>query len=78
MQSKKLKWMNGKNILLSFFLAFAPKLNWPFFRYQEKLRVHALRVMAVVEKTMHRLDSEQRAIEVFDAFFSITLCVYLN
>ncbi len=32
--------------------------------YQEKLRVHALRVMAVVEKTMHRLDSEEKAAQV--------------
>ena len=31
------------------------------FRYREKLRVHALRVMAVVEKTMHRLNSETKA-----------------
>ena len=31
------------------------------FRYREKLRVHALRVMAVVEKTIHRLNSETKA-----------------
>jgi len=35
-----------------------------YFRYQEKLRVHALRVMAVVEKTMHRLDCEEKAAKV--------------
>ncbi len=34
------------------------------FRYQEKLRVHALRVMAVVEKTMHRIDAEDKAAKV--------------
>ena len=32
--------------------------------YQEKLRDHALRVMAVVEKTMHRLDREEKAAQV--------------
>ena len=32
--------------------------------YQEKLRVHALRVMGVVEKTMHRLDTEEKAASV--------------
>ena len=31
------------------------------FRYREKLRVHALRVMAVVEKTIHRLNEETKA-----------------
>ena len=30
-------------------------------RYREKLKVHAMRVMAVVEKTIHRLDDEVRA-----------------
>ncbi len=38
--------------------------NFYLFRYQEKLRVHSLRVMAVVEKTMHRLDCEDRAAKV--------------
>lgn len=29
--------------------------------YRENLKVHAIRVMAVIEKTMHRLDDEKRA-----------------
>ena len=32
--------------------------------YQEKLRYHALRVMAVVEKTINRLDNEEKAAQV--------------
>ena len=34
------------------------------FRYQEKLRVHALRVMAVVEKILNRIDCEENAAKV--------------
>ncbi len=34
------------------------------FRYREKLKVHALRVMALVEKTMHRLSNEIKAGQV--------------
>ena len=34
------------------------------FRYQEKLRVHALRVMAVVEKLLNRIDCEENAAKV--------------
>ncbi len=33
-------------------------------RYRENLKVHAIRVMAVIEKTMHRLDDEKRAATV--------------
>ncbi len=35
-----------------------------FFRYQEKLRVHSLRVMFVVEKTLNRIDNEENAAKV--------------
>jgi hypothetical protein len=37
-------------------------------RYREKLRVHALRVMSVVEKTMHRLDSHQRCLRMLKVY----------
>ena len=42
------------------------KCNSVYFicRYQEKLRVHALRVMAVVEKTLNRIDNEASAAKV--------------
>ena len=30
-------------------------------RYQENLKVHSIRVMAVIEKMMHRLDDPKRA-----------------
>lgn len=32
--------------------------------YKEKLKIHAIRVMAVVEKTINRLDDGDKAIEV--------------
>ena len=35
-----------------------------YFRYQEKLRVHSLRVMFVVEKTINRIDNEENAAKV--------------
>ena len=43
-------------------LALTRTLN--FVRYQEKLRVHSLRVMFVVEKTLNRIDNEENAAKV--------------
>ena len=34
------------------------------YRYQENLKTHAIRVMGIVEKVMHRLDEEMRAAQV--------------
>ena len=45
-----------------FFVLFFPFSTSAFSRrYQENLKVHAIRVMAVIEKTMHRLNDEKRA-----------------
>ena len=41
-------------------------------RYRENLKVHAIRVMAVIEKTMHRLDDERRAATVSIVIFYCT------
>ena len=49
--------------------------------YQEKLRVHALRVMAVVEKTMHRLDREEKAAQVrfYQSFYQrLSECAFMT
>ena len=35
-----------------------------YFRYKEKLRVHGLRVMSIVEKTMHRLDNNRKCLQM--------------
>ena len=32
-----------------------------YFRYQENLKVHSIRVMAVIEKMLHRLDDPRRS-----------------
>lgn len=45
---------------------FQTKAHFVFHRYHEKLRVHALRVMSIVEKTMHRLNDETKAALVSD------------
>ena len=37
------------------------RFSFSLSRYQENLKVHAIRVMAVIEKTMHRLNDEKRA-----------------
>ena len=35
-----------------------------YFRYKEKLRVHGLRVMSIVEKTMHRLENNRKCLQM--------------
>ena len=32
-----------------------------YFRYQENLKVHSIRVMAVIEKMLRRLDDPRRS-----------------
>ena len=56
---------NDATFYSNFYNADSTSFNGVIFsRYQEKLRVHALRVMAVVEKTMHRIDNEDKAAKV--------------
>ena len=52
-----------------FYYVSLMQLRWSkplHFRYQENLKVHSIRVMAVIEKMLHRLDDPRRAALVCD------------
>ena len=48
------------------------------FRYQENLKRHAIRVMAVVEQVMHRLDEEGSVIKVSYMFKNYIFCLIFS